>query len=54
MSNQLELKKHVYEFYNLNRDQKKSFAWKHFQVEGCNRSTVYKYINDAEQEKPIY
>ena len=47
MLNQLELKKRVYEFYGLHIDQKKSFIWKHFQVEECNRSTVYKYIKDA-------
>ena len=52
MPNQLELKKHEYEFYNLHGDQKKLIL-KHFQVEGCNRSSVYKYINNAEQEKSI-
>ena len=53
MSKDLTLKKRVYQFYEENIHKGKSFVAKHFMDEGVPKTTIYRHIRSAEQNKSV-
>ena len=53
MSKQSALKARVYAFYNLHRVKGKLFTWQHFQLERQPKTTIYRMIKQAENNKPL-
>ena len=47
------LKARMYKFYEDNKDKGKNFVAAHFLSEGYAKSTVYRYIRDAESKKTL-
>ena len=53
MPNQNDLKKRVYNFYNLNKNEGNLFIRNHFLAEGFNQQTIYRFIKDAKNGVPL-
>jgi len=53
MPNHNDLKKHVYNFYNLNKNEGNLFIRNHFLAEGFNQQTIYRFIKDAKNGVPL-
>ena len=53
MPNQQDLKNRLYAFYKFNKEKGDSFIRNHFLAEGCSKSTINRFLNDAKNGVPL-